>query len=61
MQQNHYIRHIRRLAAENKELRAAVAEERRLRVMAWAYYRKRVKQFWPVLIESWLYTMRGGK
>jgi hypothetical protein len=56
-----YIRHIRRLAAENLELRAAVAEEQRLRIAAWAHYRAKVRRFWPILIESWLWTMRGGK
>lgn len=53
-----YIRQIKRLQAENKILRAVVAEERMRRQAAFGWYVKRLngKVMW--LVDAMLYAMR---
>ena len=59
-ERQHYITHIRRLQAENTVLRSVIAEERMARLKAWAWYRKKVRNFLPMMLESWMLRIMGG-
>jgi hypothetical protein len=53
-----YIRHIRRLQAENRILRAVIADERIERVRAYQWYRRKVRSWLWMTMEAMILGLR---
>lgn len=56
-----YLKHIRRLQAENKVLRAVVAQERLRRQAAYGWYFSKLKSRWMWIFDYYWIALRHGK